>query len=207
LNELDQALAAYYDAEAAAGARTEVSELRQRLRASFLAHLRDERVESLADVGGGPGVDAIAFIAAGFPTVALDLSYNNAMIADRLGCPAIVGSIAALPLVSKALDAAWTMSTVVHVPDSRIDDVLGEVARVVRPEGVIGIGTWGGRDWEGTSDFTRFDPPRFFSLRSHDRWRSIVERHGDVVSYDTFETAQPGWEYQFAILRTDGSAH
>lgn len=44
-----------------------------------------------------------------------------------------------------------------------------------------------------------------FSLASHDRWRSMLERHGRLEHLETFAPTQPsGWEYQFAVLRTAG---
>lgn len=198
---LDAALAAYYEAEAAAGARSGLAALRHDLRAEFACLLAEEGRRTLVDVGAGPGLDAVELADGGFDVVGLDLALGNAVAMRARGVAALAGSVYALPFHDRAVDAVWTMSTLVHVPDVRLDAALGELVRIVARGGPIGIGTWGGRDWEGTSDLTRFDPPRFFSLRGHDRWRALLARHGSVERFAAWESDQPGWEYQFAVLR------
>lgn len=198
---LDADLTAYYEAEAAAGARTEHGSLRRSLLADFVAVMTAEHRHAVVDVGAGPGLDVAGFGDAGLHPVGIDLAPGNVRRMRERGLHGLVGSIFALPLATGEAEAVWTMSTLVHVPDARLEVALGELVRVVRPGGPIGIGTWGGRDWEGTSDVTRFDPARFFALRSHDRWGDVLARWGRVERFDTWTTDQPGWEYQFAVIR------
>ena len=95
------------------------------------------------------------------------------------------------------------MSTFVHVPHARFDEAITEMIRVVRPGGLLGIGTWGGRDFEGHPEFGDIRPYRFVSLAAHDRWRTMLEAHATVTDFQTFESDNPsGWEYQFASLQT-----
>lgn len=201
LSDRQRALARYYDAEAAAGVRSDLRDLRIGLHDQAVELFRRERVGTVLDVGTGTGLDATRFVAAGFRTVGVDLSLGNAVVAARAGVPCIVGSLFDLPISDDCADVVWTMSTLVHVGDDEIDRALSELDRVCRPGGLLVIGSWGSRDWEGTHDVTRFDPPRFFSLRRHDRWRTLLAAHGTVERYDTFVTDEPGWEYQFAVLR------
>ncbi len=168
----------------------------------FVAVLRSEGRSTVLDVGCGPGLDVDRFAAAGIGAIGLDLAPANAQVLAERGHAGVVGSIYDLPIAVGACPAVWTMSTLVHVPDAHLERALGELARVAAPGAPIGIGSWGGRDWEGTQDFTRFDPPRFFSLRSHDRWRRLLGQVGAVEHFDTdFEPDRAGWEYQFAIVR------
>ena len=67
-----------------------------------------------------------------------------------------------------------------HVPHDRFDETIGEMLRIVVPGAPLAIGTWGGRDFEGIVPFGDLRPHRFFSLASHDRWREMFARHGDV---------------------------
>lgn len=201
-DSLDAALTAYYDAEAAAGARATKGELRVSLRRRFAELLDREGRRRLVDVGAGPGLDVGGFVTDGFDVIGLDLAPGNVRRMRERGLAGVAGSLYALPFGDGAFDAVWTMSTLVHVPDARFDDAIGELLRIVRPGAPVGIGSWGGRDWEGTSDTTRFDPPRFFSLRDHDRWRSMLERHATVESLESWTTEEPGWEYQFVLLRS-----
>lgn len=194
-------LAAYYDAEAEAGARSELSDRRLVLHGDSVERFRAEGVRAILDVGAGSGLDLSRFRSAGFAVTGVDLSAGNASLMASNGFPAMVGSVLELPLLDDEFDVVWTMSTLVHIGDDDLDRALGELRRVCRPGGLLAIGSWGSRNWEGTHDFTRFDPPRFFSLRDHDRWRRLLERYGIVERYDTFVTSNQGWDYQFALLR------
>jgi SAM-dependent methyltransferase len=120
----------------------------------------------------------------------------------RRGLPGVAGSLYHLPFRTGAFDALWTMSTLVHVPDARVGDALREMLRVVRPGAPLGIGTWGGVEFEGVPEFDALRPFRFFSVASHERWRAVLAGHGGV---EVFEIRRPladhGWEYQFAVVR------
>ena len=200
--ELDRRFRAYYDAEAAAGSRSELRPLRLELNDRFRSLLAAERRSSVLDVGSGPGLDLERFEAAGLGVIGLDLAPRNIRALVDRGWPGVAGSIYDLPIADGSCESVWTMSTLVHVPDARLQTALAEVRRVAAPGAPIGIGTWGGRDWEGVSDVTRFDPPRFFALRSHERWRELLAGVGTVEHYDTdCPPDTDGWEYQFAIVR------
>jgi SAM-dependent methyltransferase len=200
--DLRQRLTAYYDAEARTGARTRLSPRRVAMRRRFIDLLRIESRTTVLDVGAGPGHDVIGFAGAGFAAVGADLSIGNARLIGAAGVNSVVASLWHLPFAAGRFDAVWTMSTLVHVPDDRLDDALVALLAVVRPGGPVGIGTWGGRDGEGVSGFTRIDPPRFFALRGHDRMLATLERHGEVEHWET-DGPEPtsGWEYQFAVVR------
>ncbi len=197
--ELD--LARYYDAEAAAGVRFELSQRRVDLHRESVDHFRSAAVSTILDVGAGTGLDLDRFRTAGFQGVGVDLSAGNVAVTRSHRLPAVVGSVLELPLPDDAFDVVWTMSTLVHIADDDVDRSLAELRRVCRPGGLLAIGSWGSHDWEGTHDFTRFDPPRFFSLRDHDRWRLMLEPFGAIERYDTYVTQNDGWEYQFALIR------
>jgi SAM-dependent methyltransferase len=199
---LQEDLAAYYDAEARARRRTGRGALREGWRSSFEDRLRAGGCRTVLDVGAGPGVDTIPFRDAGFTVVAVDLGHENARLVRAAGGVAITASLFALPIRSRSFDAVWSMSTFVHVPHSRVDAALAEVLRPLRPEGVFGVGTWGGLDFEGVPEVGDLRPHRFFALHDHERWRRRLEQLGRV---EHFEVAEPdpasGWSYQFAVVR------
>jgi ubiquinone/menaquinone biosynthesis C-methylase UbiE len=200
---LDDDLAAYYDAEARSGSRVAARGFRVALREEFADVVRAEGRRRVIDVGAGPGVDTMGWVADGFETVGVDLGVENCGIAARSGLAAVAGSLYHLPFATASFDALWTMSTFVHVPLDRRDEALAEMVRVLKPNSPMGIGTWGGRDFEGVPEFGEFRPYRFFALAAHDRWQSMLSRHGTVEQFRTFEPTDPsGWEYQFAVLAT-----
>jgi SAM-dependent methyltransferase len=201
--DIDRDLVAYYEAEARDGRRTEQGELRHRLRAEFAAQLAAERRDHLVDVGAGPGLDTLAWQRDGFRAVGVDLAHANVEVMRRGGAPAVTASLYALPFRTGSFDALWTMSTFVHVPHDRFDAAIAEMIRVVAPGAPLGIGTWGGVDFEGRPEFGDLRPYRFFSLASHDRWREMLARHGTVERFDAFDVGdRGGWHYQFAVVRS-----
>lgn len=202
---LDDDLIAYYQAEARGRHRTLRGEMRTAVRSDFAVRLRSERRLTVADVGAGPGLDTEAWRSDGFDAVGLDLTHANAELMRERGLHAVTGSLYELPFRDGVFDALWTMSTFVHVPHERFDAAIIEMLRVVRPGAPLGIGTWGGVDFEGVPEVGHLRPHRFFSLASHERWREMLCRHGQLDAFTTFEPdARSGWEYQFAVLRAPG---
>jgi SAM-dependent methyltransferase len=200
--QIDSDLIAYYEAEAQSGRRSVHGQFRADLRRTFADRLRGERRRHLLDVGAGPGLDTVAWHHDGFDVVGVDLAHANVAKMHERNLPAVTGSLYDLPFRTGTFEVLWTMSTFVHVPHDRFDDAIGEMLRVVRPGGLLGIGTWGGIDFEGVPEFGDLQPFRFFSLAAHDRWRSMLASHGDVEAFETYDPGdEHGWHYQFAVLR------
>lgn len=200
--DLEANLIAYYEAESAAGTRGAVSDFRRELYERFRTVLRREQRSRLLDVGAGPGTDTANWREDGFPAIGVDLAFGHAARMRERDVPAAVASLHHLPFASASFDSLWTMSTFVHVPDASLDTALAELVRVVAPGAPLGIGTWGGLDFEGVPEFGEHRPYRFFALRSHDRWRRALETHGEVEELLTYErNVGHDWQYQFAILR------
>jgi len=111
-----------------------------------------------------------------------------------------------LPVRSATFAAGWTMSTLVHVPDRRLDDAVRSITAALRPGAPLAIGLWGGFDHEGWLPARNGLPSRFFSLRSHERARAMLARHGTLDEFTTWSDDRSTWQYQLAILRTPGPA-
>lgn len=94
------------------------------------------------------------------------------------------------------------MSTLMHVPNSTIERVLADIARVLRPDGLAAIGVWGGPDIEDHSvnDRASGSPPRLFSRRSARRWRELLATIGDVEAVEEWGD-DPEFMYQLAVVR------
>ena len=194
-------LVAYYDGEE--GRETRPMDPR-RLTA------RAAVIESLApgirvlEIGAGPGRDAIALRDAGSDYVGVDLSLAHCRRCRATGAAAVRASVRHLPCRTGSFDLVWSMSTLMHVPDSAIDGALDEVRRVLAPGGRAVTGVWGGRDVEEHSDTDAATgrPPRLFARRSHDRWRAML---GRIVHVEAFEAWDDGHDfvYQWAVVRRD----
>jgi SAM-dependent methyltransferase len=93
------------------------------------------------------------------------------------------------------------MSTLMHVPNEAIAGALAELRRVLAPGALAAVGVWGGPDVEHHSDIDVLDPPRFFSRRSDDRWRSLLATLGSIEEFATRGRDGSAFWYQWAVVR------
>jgi SAM-dependent methyltransferase len=194
-------LIAYYDGDEGR-ADSPLNDDRIAARDAFIAALAPS--SRVLELGAGPGRDAVGFLDLGYSYVALDLSFEHCRRCHRrTGAAVVRASVRHLPVRTGSFDAVWTMSTLMHVPDSAIDGVLSEVRRVLAPGGVLCAGVWGGADEERTSDTDAQTgrPPRLFSRRSDERWLSMLERVGAIESFERWSYDGTDFAYQLARVR------
>ncbi|WP_455833674.1 class I SAM-dependent methyltransferase [Pseudarthrobacter siccitolerans] len=207
-------LAGFYDREATAGSTRAMTPPRVQCREWFIRLLKDEHRHSLFELGCGTGVEGVEFVRAGLHYCGVDLSGQSVRLARAKGLEASVASGRSLPFRDDSFSAAWTMSTLLHVPNSRIHDVVGELVRVCAPGSPIAVGLWSGNDEEVLNPEDHDVPRRFFSRRSDAALHRIFGRHGHIEHFQTWPEGTgaesgPGaghWiqHYQFLVLRTPG---
>ncbi len=196
-------LASFYDQEATIRAARGVDPVRAQWREDFIDRCRTNGLDRVLEVGSGPGRDTHYLAEQGIGVTALDLSLEAMILVGATGIPAINGSLYELPVRDASFDAGWSMSTLVHVPDARFHEAMAEICRTLTPGAPLGIGLWGGLDREGVSTLGPMGTPRFFSFRSHDRVRTMLEQHGTIELFETMDFETPdGSVYQFIILAT-----
>ena len=175
-----------------------------RCREWFIRLLKEEHRHALFELGCGTGIEGVEFVRAGLHYTGVDLSEESISEARAKRLDATVASGRDLPFPDDAFPAAWTMNTLLHVPDSGIHDVVGELVRVTAPGAPIAVGLWSGEDEEVLNPEDLDEPRRFFSLRSDDTVRRIFGEHGLVEHFETWpeEAGARNRHYQFLVLRT-----
>lgn len=121
---LEVDLRSFYDQEAEQRRARAIDPHRVRLRATYASLLDSEDRHRLLEVGTGPGHDAAAFLARGLAVTGVDLSGEHVQMCLAAGVDARVSSVHRMPFADDAFDAAWTMSTLLHVPDADFDSAL-----------------------------------------------------------------------------------
>ena len=81
-------------------------------------------------------------------------------------------------------DALFAQNCLLHVPKVEFPRALQAVQRVVRPGGLLFIGAYGGRDFEGVWEKDHYDPKRFYALYTDDAMRAILERFFDILDFE-----------------------
>lgn len=211
----EQRLAEFYNRRAASGWEHPLAPRRVEQRERFIALLKTESRHHVLEIGTGMGLDGLQFVRAGIHYTGVDLSEEHVRLARSKGLDVSVASARQLPFADGTFPAAWTMSTLLHVPATDIDGVLRELVRVTAPGAPIAVGLWSGEDVEVLNPEDDVEPRRFFSRRSDATVRQVFGRHGAIEDFVTWpegtgEESGPGagnWtqHYQFLILRTPSS--
>ena len=205
-------LAVFYDRHAAAPNIRSHTPRRVECREWFIRLLKDEHRHSVFELGCGTGDEGLEFVRAGLHYCGVDLSGESVRVARAKGLDTSVASGRSLPVPDGTFAAGWTMSTLLHVPNSLIHDVASELVRVCRPGAPIAVGLWSGEDVEVLNPEDDEEPRRFFSRRSDSAVCRIFGHHGEVEHFRTWpegtgDESGPGrgaWRqhYQFLVLRT-----
>jgi ubiquinone/menaquinone biosynthesis C-methylase UbiE len=112
--------------------------------------------------------------------VGVDLSGGMLAVARQQGCVVAQGSVTALPFHDAAFDVAYSFKVLAHVPDIRA--AIGEMARVVRPGGLVVVELYNRRSLRGL----RW---RLKSLVGGERTASNQRETELFTRYDTLEQA------------------
>ncbi|WP_151523697.1 class I SAM-dependent methyltransferase [Serinicoccus kebangsaanensis] len=187
-------LCAHYDArEMQHRAARPLGERRSRALTAFLEQLRVRGLRSVLEIGCGAGRDGMLIARAGFDYAGMDLSTAAVQHCTGRGLHALEADATSLPFAAASFDAAWSMSTLMHLPGEDLASALAEISRVVRPGGLVEIGVWGhtqNREWTG-------DDGRYFRHRTDGDLRAELTCLGTVVDFDTWEWMDDGGHYQW----------
>jgi SAM-dependent methyltransferase len=196
-SEVSTQLQHFYDGEMRDRASRPLGDERTERVTAFLRRCHDRGVHSVLEVGCGAGRDGALIAAAGLEYVGVDASREAVKVCRELGLVASQASATALPFEADRFDAAWSMSTLMHLPGNDMAQALSELRRVVRVGGIVEIGVWGhtsNREWVKPDG-------RFFKHRSDDELRAQLAHLGTVVvfaTWDWFEdggpTSAPAWK-------------
>lgn len=201
-SEVDVIHRAYYDEELRRRADRPLTEGRRLRVEEFAARCRREGVRNVVEVGCGAGRDGVILAGAGLTYVGADLSAVGVQVCLEAGLHARVASATKLPLDADTFDAAWTMSTLMHLDGDGMSKALAELGRVVRAGGVLEIGLWGSdEDGEWTDRHGRY-----FRHRPDDDVRRLLAEVGVVEAFEAtdhglFGSADENVHYQWARVR------
>lgn len=185
---------AYYDVELAEReTRPLPAERRTRLSA-FVDLCRGRGAASVLEVGCGAGRDGVVISRAGLAYTGVDLSVTGAQICRRLGLRAAQASAVGLPFRDASFDAAWCMSTLMHLPGDDIVQALFELRRVIRPGGFVEVGVWGADTSRAVVDARG----RLFRHRTDQELAELLSAVGSVEAFETWDRRADTGHYQWA---------
>ena len=137
----------------------------------------------------------------------LDLSPKMVARCQQRGLHAEVCDFTAgLPgIATESVDAVYCMNSLLHVPKRLLPALVAEVARVLKPNGVLYVGVYGGDDFEGRWQADPSGCSRFFSYHTDDSLRAALSHSGrlEVLHLERIDTGggSTSRNFQSALLR------
>jgi SAM-dependent methyltransferase len=191
---------ASYGEEAAAG-RDTVSKAKWKVdeRAAFLGKLQAAQARTLLEVGSGTGQDSVYFQQEGLVVTAVDLSPSMVMRTREKGINAFVRDVMDLGFPEGSFDSAYSLNTLLHVPNAELDAALLAIRTVLAPGGLFYLGVFGGDQEEGVAANDQHVPARFFSFRSDRQLLEYAERHFEVLDFHVYDN-RAGIRFQSMTL-------
>ena len=173
------------------------------LRSRFLSLLQQEQKKTLIEIGAGTGRDSKFFQDQGLDVVCIDLSPAMVELCKQKGLTAYVMDMADIQFPANSFDAVYSMNSLLHIPKAEFPAVLHSIDKLLKTDGLVFIGLYGGRDHEGIWDNDSYDPKRFFSFFTDEH---LIEKVAEVFEIISFESIQlePGdtLSFQSLFLRT-----
>jgi SAM-dependent methyltransferase len=139
-------------------------------REAFLKVLLDDGCNSLLEIGAGPGKDSLFFKEQGFEVVCTDLSPEMVRVCTDRGLDAHVMDYYEMDFADATFDAVYAMNCLLHLPKNQLGNVLEEIRRVLKPQGVFYMGVYGGQDSERIWELDSYEPKRNSSEESGSFW-------------------------------------
>ena len=172
------------------------------LRSNFVSLLQKENKKTLLEIGAGTGRDSKFFQDQGLDVVCIDLSPAMVELCKQKGLTAYVMDMADIQFPANSFDAVYSMNSLLHLPKAEFPLVLRAVDRLLKPDGVVFIGIYGGLDHEGVWENDSYEPKRFFSFFTEEHLKQEITRVFDIISVEsTRPEPDDNLDFQWLVLR------
>lgn len=171
-------------------------------RSKFLTLLQLENKKSLLEIGAGTGRDSKFFQDKGFKTTCIDLSPAMIEICKQKGLDAYVMDMLDMNFPENSFDAIFCLNSLLHLTKEEFPIILNKINMLLKPEGVVYLGIYGGYDFEGIYEDDFYRPKRFFSFFSDDQLKFQVSRFLNIIFFDRIIVEKNNdLHFQSVILR------
>ena len=194
-SETIESLRIAYEQKVAERESSETQPWKVEVRRKFLELLHEEGKRSLLEVGAGTGVHSLFFKNAGLEVVATDLS--NAMVdaCRAKGLEAWQMDFLSLNF-EKDFDAIFALNCFLHVAPGDLIRVLTAMRRVLKPNGLLFWGQYGGVAHCGELKYDHYQPKRFFSMLTDETLKAVGASIFQHVAFEAVGVSRD-WEQHF----------
>ncbi len=139
------------------------------------AFLRFTPGNIILDLGSGPGNHAVYFKDQGYDVTCVDNSRAMVSCCRKKGLTALYMDIESLDFPDQTFDGIWAYASLLHIPKERGKLVIPKLARLLRPNGTIGLAL---KEGEGEGFETHASYPqtqRWFTYYSDSEVRELFD--------------------------------
>jgi SAM-dependent methyltransferase len=100
------------------------------------------------------------------------------------GLTAYVMDMTQIQFPDGSFDAVYALNSLLHLTKAEFPVVLRRIDTLLKPEGVVFLGIYGGYEHEGIWDQDSYTPQRFFSFFSDEHLKQEVAQVFDILSFN-----------------------
>lgn len=163
-------------------------------RTAFLERLQPE--SKLLEVGAATGMHGAFFKENGLQVVSTDLSQAMVEACRNKGIEAYQMDFLSLDFADDTFDAIFALNCFLHVPGSQLSEVLENMKRLLRQGGLLYWGQYGGNRFEGSYDWDKYVPKRFFSTLSDEDMTELGSKHFELLDFHIIHVARDFEHFQ-----------
>ena len=171
-------------------------------RSRFLSLLQRENRKSLLEIGAGTGRDSKFFQDQGLKTTCVDLSPAMVEICKQKGVDAHAMDMLDINYPDNSFDAIFCLNSLLHLTKTEFPIVLAKISSLLKTDGIVYLGLYGGFDFEGIYEDDFYRPKRFFSFFSDEQLKLEVSKFLNIISFDRIIVEKNNHlHFQSVILR------
>jgi ubiquinone/menaquinone biosynthesis C-methylase UbiE len=141
------------------------------------------------NVGSGPGRDGLILKEKGLEVICIDASSAMVELSTARGLESVVGDFTDLPFEDDSFDGVWAYTSLLHIPKVEVGRALSEIRRVLKQNGIFGLGLIEGQE-EMYRESSGVKQPRWFSYYAKEEIEVLLKEYSFDVLY--FEQFKPG---------------
>jgi ubiquinone/menaquinone biosynthesis C-methylase UbiE len=153
----------------------------------FIGHFSEQLSPKakVLDLGCGPGVECVKFADKGFNVYGFDLSEGLLKIAcEKLPEANFLQGdmLKRLPYEDEFFDGIFAKASLLHVPKDKLEDVLKEILRILKKNGILHIAVKKGEGEKNIKeDDYGYEYERFFSYWQPEELKDLFEKYNLTI--------------------------
>ena len=150
----------------------------------FLKNLKGKKI---LDVGSGPGRDSIYFKKQGYEPLCIDFSEKMIELCKKKGLEVSIMNFENMNFPDNSFDGVWAYTSLLHIPKSKIKDVLRRIYEILKPNGMFFLGMTEGF-FEGMEEDNKYrGEKKFKALYEKEELRELLVEYFIIIQVSDIE--------------------